>query len=251
MPDVRKSLPDWLQRRSQASGERVASTPYRPAPTAVPTWLTQLTGAQPAPSPASIGTTTATDMPTTQELNAAYWRDRQHAEMLSSYGIEAEPIQDQTRVEIPEWLRSLLPEGFSERMFDAATGAPTTFTGGGPVVSGLQIPELEGGPEYLQTRGGREIPEEPYTIEQWLEDYKAGLIDDGLELQKQKRRRSVVSKQLQYLALQKPPETTDVGDYEGGGGGEGWWSPSIRGGGRYTPSKAASRWWMNLSKWNI
>jgi len=169
-------------------------------------------------------------------------------------GIVAEPIQTQTRLEIPEWLKGILPEGFSERFVDAATSAPITFTGGGPVVGQLQIPELEGGPEYLHARGGGIAPEEEetYTIEQWLEDYKAGLIDDGLELQKQKERRSVVSRQLRYLALQKPPGTTDVGDYDdGGGGGSGWWSPGGYGGGGYTPAKAASRWWMNLSKWNI
>lgn len=256
MPDVRKGLPDWLQRRSQASGERVTSTPYTPngGGSIVPTWLTQLTGAQPAPSPASVGTMTATNQPTTQELNAAYWRDRQHAEMLAARGgIVAEPIQTQTRLEIPEWLKGILPEGFSERMFEAATSAPITFTGGGPVVGGAGLQSAEGGPEYLHTRGGRTLPEDPNSaIEQWLADYKAGLIDDGLELQKQKERRSVVSRQLRYLALQKPPGTTDVGDYdEGGGGGSGWWSPRYGGGGSYTPAKAASRWWMNLSKWNI
>jgi len=254
MPTVRKGLPDWLQRRTQASGARVTSTPYTPSggEGIVPTWLTQLTGGAPVqePLPGRTGTMTATDQPTTRELNEAYWRERQHDQMLATYGIEAEPIQERTRVEIPEWLRGMLPEGFSERMFEAATGAPITFTGGGPVVGGVQLPKLEGGPEYLQTRGGQELPEDPNSaIEQWLADYKAGLIDDGLELQRQKERRGVVSRQLRYLALQEPPETTDVGDYEGGGG-SGWWSPGGYGGG-YTPKKAASRWWMNLSKWNI
>jgi len=40
-------------------------------------------------------------------------------------------------------------------------------------------------------------------------------------------------------ALPRPPD----------GGDQSWWGGG--GGGGYTPQKAASRWWLNLSKWNI
>jgi len=46
-----------------------------------------------------------------------------------------------------------------------------------------------------------------------------------------------------------PPEALPTD----GGGEQGWWGgwPTLGGGGGYTPQKAASRWWLNLSKWNI
>jgi len=181
-------------------------------------------------------TTTATNQPTVRELNEAYWRERQRAEMLGSYGIDAAPIQEpQTRVEMPDWLRKLLPEGFSERFVEAATGAPITFTGGGPVVGGLMLPKAQYGPEYLRTRGGQEIEPGP---------------EPELELDPYSYRGAFPFWE-EKLADLLPPEPVEPPPtwYDTGGGG---WYPWGGGGGTtYTPQKAASRWWMNLAKWNI
>lgn len=246
-----RTLPGWLQERS---GRKPTPTPtpttripFTPAPAGIPSWLSKLT-MQPAQTvtsfPERTHTATATDQPTVRELNEAYWRERQRAERLRSYGIEAQPIQErQTRVEIPDWLKGILPEGFSEKFIQAATGAPITFTGGGPVVG--QVPTGEGMDVETQRKRaamlasyGITAPE--ITGEEPEPEKKPELTRVPLTPFWEEKMADL----LRSLETTETPTTW----YDTGGGG---WFPSYGGGGGYTPSKAASRWWMNLARWNI
>jgi len=236
--------PDWLKQRLAArrttyspafaglGGAGPSQIPFTPAPPGIPDWLRQMIGPAPPPSgedrwrslipgmqpaeavasfPRRTHTATATDQPTVQELNEAYWRERQRQD--TSLG----------------GLLSLLGragEGFLE-----------TFGISPP----KEIPR-EGRPAYLGGAfGGRGLP--PVKEE--------APAEPEIELDPYSTRGAFPFWEEKYAdLLRSVPETTETPPtwYDTGGG---WYPWGGGGGATYTPQKAASRWWMNLAKWNI